>query len=150
MVKNFEDYHIRICTAEDRPSLINFIHTYWKPNHVLAASMELLDWQHFDEIKQRYNFVLAQHLKTQEIHGVLGFISPQHFDPGIKEGDIWLTTWKVRQEVARVGLGLALYRFFGKGSSAAQHSHGWTQPDEHTFLQIFGVSDGQVKAIFYP
>lgn len=109
ILKRYTDrYDIRFCNENERISLMEFIDRYWRKNHILSQSQELLDWQYLNKDKHRYNFVLAICKSTNEIHGILGFISTSLFDSDIKTPMRWGTVWKIREDVASKGLGLAL------------------------------------------
>lgn len=102
--------NVDLCTLEDRRDLMNFIRDHWSANHVLARSAALMDWQHRDEAKGRYNFIAARD-RDKGIVGILGFILASRYDPALGEAadTLWLTTWKVRPDFAH-GLGLLLLR----------------------------------------
>lgn len=111
MSSPLENYNIHICLESELLELQQFLNEHWKSNHALAKSKKLLDWQHYDEENQLYNFVIAKHLKTNEIHGILGFIPTSHFDKSIRNVDLWLVIWKVRDDVKHLGLGLSLREY---------------------------------------
>ncbi len=108
MFEPVHDYRIAFCQEAEAAELQAFIQTDWKAGHILAAHREMLDWQHYDRRERRYNFVIARHLPTNAIHGMLGFIPTNHFDPAIPVCDLWLAIWKVRENVQCPGLGLML------------------------------------------
>jgi hypothetical protein len=99
-----------LCTLDDRAELMRFIRDHWSANHVLAHSEALMDWQHRDEAHKRYNFIAARD-GEKGIVGILGFILASRYDPVLADDadTLWLTTWKVRPELAH-GLGLLLLR----------------------------------------
>lgn len=101
-------YDIHICKIEEIDEVISFIDNYWQKNHILTESKKLLDWQHYDEKNSRYNFVIAKSRKTGEIHGLIGFILSSIYDNEIKTPIRWGAIWKIREDVAVKGLGLAL------------------------------------------
>ncbi|MEA3457985.1 MAG: hypothetical protein U9R21_04825 [Candidatus Thermoplasmatota archaeon] len=111
MSGSLENYSIHICLESELTELQQFIHDHWKNNHALSTSKKLMDWQHCDEENKLFNFVVAKHLITNEIHGVLGFIPTYHFDKTIKDIDLWLAIWKVRDDINVSGLGLSLLTF---------------------------------------
>ncbi len=116
-------YDIRFCREDECGRLMDFIGTYWKKGHVLSTSRELLDWQYHDVRNGRYNFVLAVHRDTGEIHGILGFIPTDLFDAGIRTPMRWGAIWKVRADVAARGLGLAL-KFYMYRNAPAPYAGG--------------------------
>ncbi|MDP8263028.1 MAG: hypothetical protein P9M13_06975 [Candidatus Ancaeobacter aquaticus] len=108
---SLENYSIHICLETELLELQRFIKDHWKSNHALTTSKKLMDWQHYDEENQLYNFVIAKHLKTNEIHGILGFIPTCHFDKSIQNIDLWLAIWMIRDDIKHSGLGLLLLSF---------------------------------------
>ena len=94
-------YEIRLAKKTDWKALIQFIDQHWKKNHIFVTCKELLDWQHLDQMRGRYNFVIGIEKQTQAIHGVLGFMPLAQFDPEIElERLCWMAIWKV-QDTAR-------------------------------------------------
>lgn len=102
-------YDIKFCDLHEIDDVIQFIDEHWKKGHILVKSRELMDWQHLDKVNNRYNFVLARHKVTGEIHALLGFITTQFFDPEIKNILLWGAIWKTRDDVKAFGLGILLY-----------------------------------------
>ncbi len=109
-----KDYDIRLCRPEDIERLIAFIDHYWQKDHIFTKCRELLDWQHYDREHGRYNFVLAIHKKTNEIHGVIGFILSSIYDRHITTPIRWGVLWKVREDIGAKGLGMALKYYLEK------------------------------------
>ena len=105
------NYSVHICKKSELKDLKQFINDHWRKNHILATDKKLMDWQHYNDDNENYNFVLAKHLKSDEIHGVLGFIPVNHFDKAIKEKDLWLAMWKAREDNSEQGLGLSLLKY---------------------------------------
>lgn len=94
-------YEIRLAHEADGKALVQFIDQHWKKNHIFVTCKELLDWQHLDRMRGRYNFVIGIERQTQAMHGVLGFIPLAQFDPEIELGRLcWMAIWKV-QDAAR-------------------------------------------------
>lgn len=117
--KMFEKkYTFRFCQVNEISKLIDFIDNYWQKGHVFTKSRVLLDWQHFDNVNNRYNFVLAIDKATDEIHGIIGFILSSIYDSNIKSPIRWGAIWKVRDNVAPKGLGIALKYYFEKNAPA--------------------------------
>jgi hypothetical protein len=102
--------NLALCSLDDRRDLMTFIRDHWSANHVLARSDALMDWQHRDEGNARYNFMAARD-DEKGIVGILGFILASRYDPSLagNADTLWLTTWKVRPDLAH-GLGLLLLR----------------------------------------
>lgn len=101
-------YEIRFCRKEEADVLMAFLDRYWKKGHILSKNKRLLDWQYLDERYERYNFILAVCREDGEIHGIMGFIPTDLFDAEIATPMRWGAIWKVREDVATKGLGLAM------------------------------------------
>lgn len=102
-------YDIHICQREEIEEVLSFIDNYWQKDHILTKSRILLEWQHYDEKNNQYNFVLAKSRTSGEIHGIIGFILSSMYDTiGIQTPIRWGAIWKVREDVAVKGLGLVL------------------------------------------
>lgn len=96
-----------LASLNDADAIMAFIHRYWSTNHVLAVNRELFDWQYRNDEEGCYNFLLARD-SDREIAGILGFIPISRYAPELADEDtVWLTTWKVRPELAS-GLGALL------------------------------------------
>ncbi len=96
-----EAYEIRIALKSDGKTLVQFLDTHWMKDHVFVKSRMLLDWQHYDAKLDRYNFVIGVEKISQEIHGILGFITLSQFAPQTDPRKLcWMAIWKV-QEAAR-------------------------------------------------
>lgn len=138
-------YDIRFCREDECGRLMEFIGTYWKEGHVLSTSRELMDWQYHDGRNRRYNFVLAIHRESGEIHGILGFIPTDLFDAGIQTPMRWGAIWKVRDDVAARGLGLAL-KFYMYQNAPAPYAGGIGLSDDSKAINSkMGEELGQLK-----
>lgn len=103
----FEDrYVFEFCPVDRIGDVVAFIDTYWKKNHIFVRSPEFLSWQHYDKASNKYNFVIAKHKKTEEIHAMVGVTLSSHFDPAIKTPVRWGSMWKIRPDIQEPGLGL--------------------------------------------
>jgi len=107
-------YEIKICHRDDLPLLLEFIEEHWRAQHPLVLSRELMDWQHYNPQTNSYNFVIARHQESGQLHGMLGFIPTSQFDPAIEQVDIWLAIWKVLEELQGTGVGLGMLRYLEK------------------------------------
>lgn len=103
-------YTFHYCDPERWEKLRLFIRDHWSAHHVYVTSTELVRWQQFDSARERYNFVVAEHQDSGEIHSCLGFVLTSHFDPGISVRDVWLGLWCSRPDAAP-GIGGELMRF---------------------------------------
>ena len=104
-------YDIKFCGIDEVEEVIGFIDNYWKKNHIFVLSKELFDWQHFNKDQNNYNFVIARHKDSNEIHAILGFIPTTQFDNKIKDIKIWPCICKIRKDKSIPGLGMVLYYF---------------------------------------
>ena len=123
-------YEIRFCKKNEVAQLQKFIGEHWKPNHILALSRELLDWQHLDRDTDTYNFVIARHRESGEIHAAYGFIPTGLFDPALMPAkDYWPAVWKAREDVGAPGLGMFVYYYFVKQKKPRSLSGFGMNPD---------------------
>ena len=106
-------YTIRLCKKDEYDQLVDFFRNYWSPNHVFCRNKRIFEFQHGNAENGYYNFVIAIHNKTQEIHAVLGFISSSTYDAtdALKPKSVYGALWKVRndvhnQEIGKLGLGV--------------------------------------------
>lgn len=109
-----KEYDIHFCRTDEIDRVVTFIDTYWQKGHIFTKSRELLDWQHYDKKNNRYNFVVAVHKSTHEIHALVGFIMSSIYDESIETPMRWGAIWKIREDVGAKGLGLVLKGFFEK------------------------------------
>jgi hypothetical protein len=108
-------YDIHFCGIDEIDEVVDFIDQYWKKDHILVLSRNLLDWQHFDKVNGRYNFVVARHKETSEIHAILGFVPTSQFDENIEYKEVWPCIWKSISSIK--GLGKSLYVYLTKNLS---------------------------------
>ncbi|WP_333859913.1 hypothetical protein [Clostridium sp.] len=106
-----KEYDVRFCRVEEGNQLVEFLKNYWKKDHIFVLSRELFNWQHFDAVNKRYNYVVARHKKSGEFHSVLGFVPTSQFDINIKDMEIWPCIWKSRDDINFKGLGVSLYYY---------------------------------------
>ncbi len=107
----YEMYDVHFCKKEEVDELIQFLDEHWKPKHIFVLSRELFDWQHYNKVEERYNYVVAKSRETGEIHSALGFIPTSQFDPEIKDVEIWPCIWKSRDDIQVKGLGVTCYHY---------------------------------------
>ncbi|MBX3550818.1 MAG: hypothetical protein KIT85_00230 [Pseudolabrys sp.] len=136
---------IQYCGLDQAGQLMAFFRDHWARNHILGNSKELLDWQHRDESKRRYNFLIA--VSASEIVGMLGFIPTNRYDSSLLNSGFWLTTWKVRADFAH-GLGVSLLR-----SLALMEPHTWIgtvglNPSTRGIYELLGYKTGVLSRYF--
>lgn len=136
------------CRLDQVDDLTAFLRTHWNPEHILVKSRAFLDWQHRDEEKECYNFLLAMD-SSAGIVGVLGFIPTSRYDPAFSGEDetIWLTTWKVRDDFAR-GLGLMLLRGMMMRTAPARIGTVGLNPATQPIYQALGFRTGKLTRHF--
>lgn len=112
----FKLYTIRRCRANEYEKLVKFFREYWGENHVFCRNKEIFEFQHGDAREGEYDFVIAVHNETDEIHAVLGYISSSRYDRGDinKPESVSGALWKVRDdidnpEIGKLGLGVLYY-----------------------------------------
>lgn len=108
-----QEYDFRVGQREDLPLILDFIENHWQKNHALVLSRALMDWQHFDPIRNRYNFFIAVHKASSEIHALQGFIPTSQYDPEIENPLIMGAIWKARDDATIPGIGM-MVRLFGE------------------------------------
>lgn len=95
-----QQHTVKFCQVDEIDLLKEFIENNWKQGHIFTKSDRLLNWQHFDELNQRYNFVVALNNETGKFDAILGFIPSSKFDKSlIANKDIWLAIWKVKDGI---------------------------------------------------
>ena len=109
-------YTIRLCRKDEYDKLIGFLHDHWNANHVFCRNKEIFEFQHGRAENGEYDFVIAVHNETDEIHAVLGFILPSTYDGSDSNHPeaVYGALWKVRddvnnKEVGKLGLGVLSY-----------------------------------------
>ena len=100
---------LAFCGLDEVDALTAFLRDHWDREHVLVTDRRVLDWQHRDEARGRYDVLMAW--DGDEVVGILGFIPTSRYDPDLADGreTVWLTTWRARDGAAP-GLGLLLLR----------------------------------------
>ena len=109
-------YTIRLLKKEEYGDAIDFIRKYWSERHVFCRNKEIFEFQHGDAASGEYDFIVAVHNETGEIHATLGYISSSIYDGGSKENpeSVAGVLWKVRddvknKEIGSLGLGVLFY-----------------------------------------
>lgn len=107
----YNNYNIYFCPKDDYEELIKFIDENWKKDHIFVKSKTLFDWQHYDKINNRYNFIIARNKATNIIDAILGFVPTYQYDSSIEICDIWPCIWQIREGIKVKGLGSSLYKY---------------------------------------
>lgn len=109
-------YRLRYCQEFDKSALLDFIKNHWQEDHIFIKSDSLFKFQHWDVLREEYNFVIGENTTTNEIDGVIGIIPISHFDSALSQyNEAWGGIWKVRTDVKNkeIGfLGSKLFSFF--------------------------------------
>lgn len=93
-------YDIREAKSSEGVLIQKFLDQHWKKNHSLAVSKELLDFQHYNNIENQYNYIIASNNKTREIDALFGFIPTYQYDEDLRNnGDFWGAIWKKREDI---------------------------------------------------
>lgn len=107
-----DPYTIRVARDADVEALVRFIDEHWRKDHVFVTSRALLDWQHRDAAHGLYNFILGVEKASGAIHGILGFIPLNQFDPEIPRPRLsWMAIWKTQEAARGQQLGRRLLTF---------------------------------------
>lgn len=88
--------------------LQSFIQHHWKKGHPLAVSKRLLNFQHYNEINNKYNFIVAENKQTSEYDAIVGFIPTAQYDKSLlSNGDYWGAIWKIRDDIKNSEISIA-------------------------------------------
>lgn len=111
-------YTIRLCKFDEYEKLVEFFRKYWSEKHVFCRNKEIFEFQHGCGASRdgAFDFIVAVHNDTGEIHAVLGYISSSRYDGGDvkKPNAVYGALWKVREdiqnkEIRKLGLGVLYY-----------------------------------------
>jgi len=116
---------IDFCKEENISDVMLFIDKYWSKNHILSISKELMYYQHYDEINNRYNYIVGYD-DNHNIEGILGFIPTNKYSLDTNSS-IWLSLWKTIPNSSHQ-LGLQLLSFLEKSIN-------------HNLIGTIGISD---------
>ena len=140
-------YKFKICEKEDLPRLLTFIDTYWRKNHILVRSKEILDFQYYNRETGKYDFVLAENTQTGELDGIRGWIRVDQYDPALAQYDeVWSAVSKVRTDVENNEikvLGSYLWRYLEKHKGFGTVGISHFSFDMHTAIRHKTCSLGQ-------
>lgn len=78
---------IRLAEYTEKKTILDFINTYWRENHIFVRWPELFDDYHKNG--DMLNYMIA--IDEGKIYGVCGFIYANHE----KQPDVWVALWKV-------------------------------------------------------
>lgn len=93
-------YTIRQARKEEASKIQCFINEHWKKGHALVKSKQLLDFQHFDNVNNRYTYIIAENNISHEIDALVGFIPTSQYDFLLSsQGDYWAAIWKKRDDI---------------------------------------------------
>lgn len=143
-----KSYEFRFCRLNEIERVEKFIDEYWQKNHIFTKSRSLLDWQHLDLQNERYNFVLAIHKETDEIHALIGFIMSGLYDERIDHPIRWGAIWKIREDVGVKGLGIAVKWFFEQNAPASYIGGIGLSNDSKRINQKLGEKTGQLNHFY--
>ena len=91
------------CNKKNVYELRDFLKNNWKKNYILAKNKKLLNWQHFSQSNNRYNFIIAKY--NLKVVGCLGLIVNSKFSKKLISNDtIWLVNWLILKEIKISGL----------------------------------------------
>lgn len=93
-------YTIKKVPLEEVNKLTSFLDKYWKNEHALVKSRELLDFQHLNREDGCYNFLVAENKQSGDYDALIGFIPTSQYDNNLSaNGDYWGAIWKIRDDV---------------------------------------------------
>ena len=131
-------YTFSLCQESEIDDVVRFIDSYWKKDHILVRSRNLLDWQYKNISNNTYNFILARSRFTKEIHAIEGFIPTTQFDPSIENAMTWGAIWKTIPEVAPPGLGFVVKQFREENYGTKYNCEVGISPDARNYNTQFG------------
>lgn len=108
-------YEIRLLKREEYDKFIEFIRCYWSENHIFCNNRQVFEFQHGVAENGEYDFIVAVHKESREIHAVLGYISTARYDSKYNVPQaVYGALWKVRDdvsnnEIGKLGLGVLYY-----------------------------------------
>ena len=115
-------YRLRYCQEYDKKALLDFIKNHWQEDHIFLKSDILFKFQHYDNFRGEYNFVIGENLVTNEIDGIIGLIPISQFDPDLsKYNEAWGGIWKVRTDVKNKEISLLGSKLFAYFKNFTSH-----------------------------
>ena len=94
---------IRKLKKEEYGLLVDFLREYWKSDHSLVKSKQLMDFQHLDG--DTYTFYAA--IEDGRIYSLQGFIKSSLYDESLtNKPDCWGAIWKTVPDTKKGELGL--------------------------------------------
>lgn len=93
---------IRFAKYDDIPFIMQFIDSFWKKGHILAANRKVFEWQYRNQ--DDVNFVIGLD-QERKIQGILGFIP---YDTTLKS-DVALALWKANSNNGFLGIKLLVF-----------------------------------------
>ncbi len=150
IMKLDEQYDFHFCRKDEVEELVEFIDEYWRKNHIFVISRELLDWQHFDKVNDRYNFVIAKHKESGKIHSILGFVPTYQFDEKIEAIEIWPCIWKSRKDIHVKGLGVSLYYYLKSNIPVETFSILGISEIALSIYKHWNFTTGKIDQYYYP
>lgn len=144
-----QTYDIKFCDLNEIDDVVSFIDNYWKRGHILVKSRELMDWQHLDKLNKRYNFVLARHKASGEIHAILGLVPTSQFDTKLPFSFVWGAIWKTREDVAFPGLGVCLFYYIKQFTPIEVYAGFGLSDDAIKNHKSMGFCLGEAKHFFF-
>jgi hypothetical protein len=107
------------------------------------VSRHLLDWQHRGPDGD-YSFMVAR--RDGEVVGIAGYIATRRFDTALASDNVlWLTTWKVRDDVGIAGLGLALLQSVSLAEPHVAIGAVGFNPETKPIYQSLGYRVGELQ-----
>jgi hypothetical protein len=115
-------YRLHYCQENDKPALLDFIKNHWQDDHIFLKSDALLKFQHYDNIKGHYNFVIGVNSLTNEIDGIIGLIPVSQYDSNLSIfNEAWGGIWKVRDDVKNKDIGMLGSKLFAYFNNFKSH-----------------------------
>ena len=103
------NFEIRLAYVNEKSEILDFIKNHWKKNHIYLQNFELFDYLH--QGKKHLNVVIAKDIVSKDLLAIHAFIPYEKFDNSFRYSSIFLSIWKVREDVNIAGLGLRTIKF---------------------------------------
>lgn len=101
-------HEISFASVKDRESIMEFIHLYWKDNHILSRDVDMFNFQYMNKSREELlNFVIAKN-KENKIDAILGFVPTENSNIN---SSVFGALWKVKPGVKSKLLGIKLLNF---------------------------------------
>ena len=100
---------IKLAETSDKKEILDFIGSYWQEDHIYLSHPSLLDYLHLEG--ESYNIVVVKNKENNQLLAIHAFIPYENFDGNFINSSIFLSIWKVAENINIPGLGLRTIKF---------------------------------------